>query len=115
MAELHSPQQFAPGNIQAPETASRKSKSQLHLTQAHPTSRSHNLRSAQSEYAVTEISSTVAIPEGLDPVDASTIPAAGLMAYQSIVPYVKSGNKVFINDGSVGTGCFGIQIVKDVG
>ena len=70
---------------------------------------------ALSEYALTESSSTVAIPEGLDPVDASTIPVAGLTAYQSIVPHVKSGDKVFINGGSGGTGCFGIQIAKAVG
>jgi alkaline phosphatase D len=31
------------------------------------------------------------------------------------VPHVKSGDKVFINGGSGGTGCFGIQIANAVG
>lgn len=70
---------------------------------------------ALSEYAATEISSMVAMPEGLDPVDASTIPVAGLTAYQSIMPHVKSGDKAFINGGLGGTGCFGIQIAKAIG
>jgi NADPH:quinone reductase-like Zn-dependent oxidoreductase len=40
---------------------------------------------------------------------------AGLTAYQTIVPKVKKGDKVFINGGSGGTGVFGIQIAKAVG
>lgn len=40
---------------------------------------------------------------------------AGLTAYQSIVPRVKQGDRVFINGGSGGVGCFGIQLAKVVG
>ena len=40
---------------------------------------------------------------------------AGLTAYQSLVPKVKKGDKVFINGGSGGTGVFGIQIAKILG
>ena len=70
---------------------------------------------ALSEYAIAGNDTCVPIPEGLDPVDAATIPVAGLTAYQSIVPRVKKGDKIFINGGSGGTGIFGIQIAKAVG
>ncbi|KIW30984.1 uncharacterized protein PV07_02669 [Cladophialophora immunda] len=70
---------------------------------------------ALAEYAVTKEDQIVAIPDGLDPISASTICVAGLTAHQSIVPYVKAGDKIFINGGSGGTGVFGIQIAKAVG
>jgi NADPH:quinone reductase-like Zn-dependent oxidoreductase len=54
----------------------------------------------------------VALPAGVDIDHAATIGTAGLTAYQSIVPHVKPGDKVFINGGSGGTGTFGIQIAK---
>lgn len=57
----------------------------------------------------------VALLGGLAPVDAATIGIAGLTAYQSIVPYVKKGDHIFINGGSGGTGVFSIQIAKTVG
>lgn len=55
------------------------------------------------------------MPDGLDPLNAATIPVAGLTAYQSIVPYVKKGDKIFVNGGSGGTGIFSLQIAKAVG
>jgi len=70
---------------------------------------------ALSEFAVFEKETTVPVPEDVTPVDACTIGVAGLTAYQSIVPRVKKGDKVFINGGSGGTGIFGIQIAKAVG
>jgi NADPH:quinone reductase-like Zn-dependent oxidoreductase len=70
---------------------------------------------ALQEYAHTPKECTVAIPDGVDPIDASTIGIAGLTAYQSIVPKVKEGDKIFINGGSGGTGAFGIQIAKALG
>ena len=70
---------------------------------------------ALREFSVSGLKSTATIPEGVDPTDAATVGVAGLTAYQSIVPYVKSGDKVFINGGSGGTGVFGIQIAKAVG
>ncbi len=70
---------------------------------------------ALAEFTVTELKNTVALPEGLSPVDAATIGVAGLTAYQSIVPRVKKGDRIFINGGSGGTGVFGIQIAKAVG
>lgn len=70
---------------------------------------------ALREYAVTEQKGTVAVPEGLEARDAATIGVAGLTAYQSLLPYVKKGDRVFINGGSGGTGAFGIQIAKAKG
>ena len=46
---------------------------------------------------------------------AATVTVAGLTAYQSIVPYMKKGGRIFINGGSGGTGTFGIQIAKVLG
>ncbi|KAL8894844.1 MAG: hypothetical protein Q9192_004007 [Flavoplaca navasiana] len=70
---------------------------------------------ALREFSVSGLKSTVAIPEGVDPIDAATVGVAGLTAYQSIVPHVKHGDKIFINGGSGGTGVFIIQIAKAVG
>ncbi|KAL8943016.1 MAG: hypothetical protein Q9211_001145 [Gyalolechia sp. 1 TL-2023] len=70
---------------------------------------------ALREFSVSGMKSTVAIPDGVDPVDAATVGIAALTAYQSIVPHVKVGDKIFINGGSGGTGMFGIQFAKAVG
>lgn len=67
---------------------------------------------ALSEHALSVEGNCVVVPEDVEPVDAATVGVAGLTAYQSIVPHVKEGDKVFINGGSGGTGCFGIQIAK---
>lgn len=70
---------------------------------------------ALAEYAAVPVASTAAVPEGLNPAEAAGIPIAGLTAYQSIIPYVKAGSRVFINGGSGGTGTFAIQIAKQAG
>lgn len=55
------------------------------------------------------------LPQGVDPKDASTVGICGLTELQSIQPHVKSGDKVFINGGSGGTGIIGLQIAKALG
>ena len=70
---------------------------------------------ALAEFSVSGSNVTVALPEDVKPIDAATIGVAGLTAYQSIVPHVKKGDKLFINGGSGGTGAFGIQFAKAVG
>lgn len=70
---------------------------------------------ALAEYNIASATATVPIPEGIDHINAAGVGVAGLTAYQSIVPYVKAGDKVFINGGSGGTGVFGIQMAKAVG
>lgn len=57
----------------------------------------------------------VALPAGVDVDHAATVGTAGITAYEAIAPNVKSGDKVFINGGSGGTGTFGIQIAKALG
>ncbi|KAJ9653586.1 hypothetical protein H2198_007250 [Neophaeococcomyces mojaviensis] len=68
-----------------------------------------------AEYAVAGTDSTVAIPKGVTMEHASTIGVAGMTAYQTIEPHIKSGSRVFLNGGSGGVGVFGIQIAKALG
>ena len=68
-----------------------------------------------AELAIGKESNVIPMPEDIKPEDAATIGVAGITAYQSIVPRVKKGDKVFINGGSGGCGVFGIQIAKAVG
>ncbi|KPI40005.1 Zinc-type alcohol dehydrogenase-like protein [Cyphellophora attinorum] len=68
-----------------------------------------------AEYIVVSHDEVVPQPSELSAEDAACIGTAGLTAYQSIAPYVKKGDRVFINGGSGGTGCFGIQIAKCLG
>ena len=70
---------------------------------------------ALAQFSVSEVKAAVALPDSVDPVQAGTVGVAGLTAYQSIVPRVKEGDRIFINGGSGGTGVFGIQIGKAVG
>jgi NADPH:quinone reductase-like Zn-dependent oxidoreductase len=72
-------------------------------------------RGTLAQYAVASQNGCVPLPEGLNINEASTIGTAGATAYQSIVPYLKSGQKIFINGGSGGCGTFGIQFAKAVG
>jgi NADPH:quinone reductase-like Zn-dependent oxidoreductase len=88
------------------------------------------------EYQIVPTIGTLALPSGVDPIDAATIgksligitssktsanynqqflAVAGLTAYQSILPHVKAGSRVFLNGGSGGVGCFGIQVAKNAG
>ena len=68
--------------------------------------------SGMAEYAVVQTKGAVPVPEGLAAIDAATIGVVGMTAYQSIMPYVKPGSRIFINGGSGGTGIFGIQVAK---
>ena len=70
---------------------------------------------ALREYSTTGKESTVAIPQNVNPIDASTVGVAALTAYQSLVPHIKKNDRVFINGGSGGTGIFGLQFAKVVG
>ncbi|CAG8954040.1 hypothetical protein HYFRA_00009140 [Hymenoscyphus fraxineus] len=71
---------------------------------------------ALAEFAWAELGSVTALPaQGVDVIDAAGVGIAGLTAYQSLVPYVKRGDKVFINGGSGGCGVMSIQIAKVLG
>ncbi|KAL4940983.1 hypothetical protein BDV06DRAFT_230035 [Aspergillus oleicola] len=70
-----------------------------------------------AEYTVARRSGCVAIPAGVNPIDAVCATSVGLTAYWCIVHRLKSypGKRVFLNGGSGGTGTFGIQIAKTLG
>lgn len=70
---------------------------------------------ALSEYIVAQRGGYARLLRDVDLDLAAAIGTAGLTAYQTIKPYVKPGDKVFINGGSGGTGTFGIQIAKLLG
>lgn len=67
------------------------------------------------EYIAVETKHIVAVPEGVDLDQAATVGCAAQTAYQSLVPYVAKGDKVFINGGSGGCGVFAIQMAKLLG
>ncbi|KAM7207824.1 hypothetical protein V8F20_001866 [Naviculisporaceae sp. PSN 640] len=71
---------------------------------------------ATGEYILAPRKVCAQLPKtGITPEEAASLPCAGLTAYQCIKPYVKQGDKVFINGGSGGCGTFGIQIAKALG
>ncbi|KAH7145570.1 hypothetical protein B0J13DRAFT_675216 [Dactylonectria estremocensis] len=86
-------------------------KGDLVLSRANPTKRGGSL----SEHIVVDHDSYAPLPESFDLDQAAGAPTAGLTAYQTIAPYVKSGDKVFINGGSGGVGLFCIQVAKALG
>jgi NADPH:quinone reductase-like Zn-dependent oxidoreductase len=70
---------------------------------------------ALAEYSIARKECVVPLPKGLKTSDAPTLGVAAVTAYQTIAPFVKSGDRVFINGGSGGTGVFSIQIAKLLG
>ena len=67
------------------------------------------------EYMVVGKDNVAVLPEGVEPDQASTVGIAAQTAYQSLVPYVSKGHRVFVNGGSGGCGIFAIQFAKVVG
>jgi NADPH:quinone reductase-like Zn-dependent oxidoreductase len=55
------------------------------------------------------------VPEGLKADDMVAIACVGMTVYAGLKPYAKSGNRLFINGGSGGTGVAAIQIAKILG
>ena len=70
---------------------------------------------ALAEHILAPVEGVTKVPPGVEPVDAATLVVGGLTAYQSIAPYVKAGDKIFINGGSGGVGIYSIQIAKILG
>lgn len=68
-----------------------------------------------SEYVVLSREDYAVLPQYAALDKAAGVPTTGMTAYQSIKPYIKPGDRVFINGGSGGTGTFGIQIAKALG
>jgi NADPH:quinone reductase-like Zn-dependent oxidoreductase len=55
------------------------------------------------------------VPEGLKPDDMVSMGMVAMTSYAALQPYIKAGDKVFINGGSGGTGVMAIQIAKALG
>ena len=68
-----------------------------------------------ADYVATKPNAAAVLPEGISTIDAATVGVAGMTAYQSIMPHIKAGSRVFLNGGSGGVGAFGIQIAKAAG
>jgi NADPH:quinone reductase-like Zn-dependent oxidoreductase len=67
------------------------------------------------EYIIGSKAGTVPLPGGISAEEAATVGVCGLVTYQCLAPNVKPGDRVLINGGSGGTGCFAIQIAKALG
>ena len=65
-----------------------------------------------AEYAVVPRSGCVPLPEGVSLDEGAAATSTALTAYQTLVPNIKAGDRVFINGGSGGVGSFGIQFAK---
>ncbi|KAL1801270.1 hypothetical protein ACET3X_001612 [Alternaria dauci] len=68
-----------------------------------------------AQYVAVERNMLARLPEGVKVEEAAGAGVVGLTGYQAIAPNVKSGDKVFINGGSGGTGVYSIQIAKALG
>lgn len=68
-----------------------------------------------AQFVPVPASAVARVPQGLKPDDMVSVGVAGTSAYQSIAPYVKAGDRVFIVGGSGGTGVMAIQIAKALG
>ncbi|PWY72152.1 putative zinc alcohol dehydrogenase [Aspergillus sclerotioniger CBS 115572] len=68
-----------------------------------------------SQYFIAPMSSCVRVPDGVSPEEAASITSAAMAAYKALAPFIKTGQKVFINGGSGGVGIFAIQIAKILG
>jgi NADPH:quinone reductase-like Zn-dependent oxidoreductase len=68
-----------------------------------------------AEYTLTLLNGTVKLPSETSFVQGAAMSTAAVTAYQSLEPYIKPGDAVFIDGGSGGVGSFTIQIAKLLG
>jgi alkaline phosphatase D len=68
-----------------------------------------------AQYVTINKEHATTLPQGVSVEDAASVGVVGLTEFQAINPNIKSGDKVFINGGSGGTGVIGIQIAKALG
>ncbi|CAK1356238.1 unnamed protein product [Cercospora beticola] len=67
---------------------------------------------ALAEYVPVSQDTIALVPVDMKAEDLGTIATVGLTTYQAMEPFVKPGDRVFINGGSGGTGVLAIQIAK---
>ena len=70
-----------------------------------------------AEYAVCPAATLAKKPAGLSPVDAASLPIAGLSAYAGVVTTgkLKPGQRVLIHAGAGGVGSFAVQLARHIG
>ncbi|ETS74197.1 hypothetical protein PFICI_14063 [Pestalotiopsis fici W106-1] len=67
------------------------------------------------EYFIAPTTCCARVPDGVKAEEAAGLGSAAVTAYQALAPFIKSGQKVFINGGSGGVGMFAIQFAKMLG
>lgn len=72
-------------------------------------------RGTIAEYTLAQPNCIAKLPDNATFAQGAGLGTAVLSAYQSLEPYVKPGDSVFINGGSGGVGSFAIQIAKLLG
>ncbi|KAF4949371.1 hypothetical protein FGADI_8939 [Fusarium gaditjirri] len=68
-----------------------------------------------AEYVVVGSKGMAALPDGVELRDAACVGICGTTALQCMSPFVKTGDRVFVNGGSGGVGIFAIQVAKALG
>ncbi|EWY85658.1 hypothetical protein FOYG_12791 [Fusarium oxysporum NRRL 32931] len=68
-----------------------------------------------AEYVVVGSKGMAPLPDGVELRDAACLGICGTTALQCMSPFVKEGDRVFINGGSGGVGVFAIQVAKALG
>ncbi|KAF5654594.1 hypothetical protein F25303_1244 [Fusarium sp. NRRL 25303] len=68
-----------------------------------------------AEYVVVGSKGMAALPDSVELRDAACVGICGTTALQCMSPFVKTGDRVFINGGSGGVGVFAIQVAKALG
>ncbi|KAF5545168.1 zinc alcohol dehydrogenase [Fusarium mexicanum] len=67
------------------------------------------------EYVVVGSKGIAVLPDGVELRDAACVGICGTTALQCLSPFLKEGDRVFINGGSGGVGVFAIQVAKALG
>ncbi|CAM1503514.1 Fc.00g011050.m01.CDS01 [Cosmosporella sp. VM-42] len=68
-----------------------------------------------AEYVVVGKLGVAPLPSAVSLRDAACVGVCGVTALQTLIPYLKPGDKVLINGGSGGVGIFAIQVAKALG
>ncbi|KAF5664656.1 zinc alcohol dehydrogenase [Fusarium circinatum] len=68
-----------------------------------------------AEYVVVGSKGMAVLPDDVELRDAACVGICGTTALQCMSPFVKEGDRVFINGGSGGVGVFAIQVAKALG
>lgn len=76
-----------------------------------------NASGASAEYVLAPVEVLVALPTGVDPVDAAALPAVALTAWQALFEHgaLASGQRVLVNGAGGAVGGFAVQLAHQAG